>query len=103
MDELLNKIENRAYQTKSLAWLILIAEPETDFAVCQVANVTQLLFDLLEEQNEDISKYISMQNKKAPSAPTDQSEALNAHDTTGNGCQGNCTTAAGGNQGEVQE
>ena len=82
MDELLNKIEIRAYQTKSLAWLILIAEPETDFAVCQVANVSQLLFDLLEEQNEDISKYISMQNKKAASPHADQSKGLTATEET---------------------
>ena len=69
MDELLDKIERRAYQTKSLAWLIHIVEPDTDFTACQVSDAAQLLFDLLEEQNEDISKYISMQNKKQP-APT---------------------------------
>lgn len=39
-------------------------------------------------------------HKKAANAPTDQSEALTATDTTGNGCQGHCTTAAGGNQEE---
>ena len=36
--------------------------------------------------------------KKAANAPTDQSEALTAPDTPASGCQGHCTTAAGGKQ-----
>ena len=85
MDELLDKIERRAYQTKSLALLIHIAEPDTDFTRFQADNATQLLFDLLEEQDNDISKYITIQHKKAASPQADQSKGLTAQNTTGNG------------------
>lgn len=100
MDELLDKIERRAYQTKSLAWLIHIAEPDTDFTACQVSDAAQLLFDLLEEQNENIGQYITMQNKKAASPQADQSKGLTAPNTTETGCREYCTTAGAGNQQE---
>lgn len=37
-------------------------------------------------------------NKKASNPHADQSKGLNANDTPETGCQGHCTTAAGGNQ-----
>lgn len=37
--------------------------------------------------------------KKAANAPTDQSEALTAHNTPKTGCQVHCTTESGGKQG----
>ena len=37
-------------------------------------------------------------HKKAVNAPTDQSEALTATDTTVTGCQGHCTMSAPGKQ-----
>lgn len=70
MDELLDKIERRAYQTKVLAWLIHICEPDTDFAKIQESNATALLFDLLEEQVKDISEYVLLNDtKKKQPAP----------------------------------
>lgn len=42
-------------------------------------------------------------HKKAANAPTDQSEALTATDTTVTGCHDHCTTAADGKQEEVQK
>ena len=100
MNELLNKIEKRAYQAKALAWLIHITEPDTDFTAYQVSDAAQLLFDLLEEQNEDISQYITIQNKKAASPHADQSKGLTTQDTTETGCREYCTTAAAGKQEE---
>lgn len=41
-----------------------------------------------------------LSNKKAASPHADQSKGLTANTTTGSGCQGHCTTAAGGKQEE---
>ena len=100
MDKLLDKIEKRAYQTSSLSRIIHLTSQTTDFIEIHRENALDLLCDLLEEQNEDISRYIIKQCKKAANAPTVQSEALTATKTTASGRYGDYTTAAARNQEE---
>lgn len=63
-------------------------------------ELIRTVFDKLDEANAYLDeKLCAPKNKKASSAPTDQSEALNANTTTGSGCQTQHTTKTGKAQG----
>ena len=63
-------------------------------------ELIRAIFDKLDEADAYLAEKMGVPyRKKASSAPTDQSEALNANTTTGSGCQTQHTTKTGKAQG----
>lgn len=92
--EMLNKMGE---QEKEQIYIAAIGSDDEYKAMIQSVTNERLKGRLIAIR--EIAKSALESNKKAANAPTDQSEALTAHNTTGSGCQTQHTTKTGKAQG----